>query len=330
MKKANLADIVGIDQNVAEFLRNHAINNVFAVQDSIEILRAPLPTGWTPNSFQLELASDNEYPLDPKALQLLATYRDKLVGLGWETKYRIAVIEHTTTRTPALRVVFVPTTYEEGTGFHHGLVDATTRGDDLALALRERLACQLVRPGRYSAPGVAVVHAIVITADGYVLLCKRSPHVAYSPLHWSLSFEEQINQKDVAFGNAALSAAVIRGFEEELVPDHTISLESARILGIFLGYDTLNISFCAYIETSLSLDEIKSNWNRKAKDKWEAVTVVGEPFTLDNTARLLRSSRYGERIGKQNRFHPTSKYRLLLAAVCRFGSDSVTNAFECL
>lgn len=327
MKKPNLADIIGIDQNIAEFLRKHTINNVFAIGDSIEILRAPLPTGWMPDSVQVEMASDKEYPLDPEAIQLLAPYRDKLAGLGWETKYRIAVIEHTTTTTPALRVVFVPTTYEEGTGFHRSFVDASTRGDEFALALRERLATQLVQPGRYSAPGVAVIHAVVITADGYLLLCQRSPHVAYSPLHWSLSFEEQINQKDLAFGNVALSAAVIRGFQEELVPDHTIALESARILGIFLEYDTLNISFCAYVETSLSLDEIKFNWNRKAKDKWEAVTVVGEPFTLDNTARLLRSSHYGETIGGKNTFHPTSKYRLLLAAVCRFGSDSVTNAF---
>jgi hypothetical protein len=106
--------------------------------------------------------------------------------------------------------------------------------------------------------------------------------------------------------------------------------ESACILGVFLEYGILNISFCAYIETSLSFNEIKFSWNRKAKDKWEAIAMVGEPFTLDNIVKLLRSSNYGEIIEEKDRFHPTSKYRLLLAAIHRFGSDMVIDAFKSL
>lgn len=331
MKMLDLINnVIGTDPDVAEFFCNHPLDNVFAIDGAMEILRAPLPSGWGPPSVQVELAKSDEYPLDRQAVQLLTPYRDKLAGLGWEIKHRIAAIEQISNEIPILRVVFVPTTYEEGTGFHRSLVEATAQGDDFALALRERLANQLMQPGRYSTPGVAVVQAIVITSDGYVILCRRSPHAGYHPLRWSVSFEEQINQEDLTFGNAALLAAAVRGFQEEFVPDHTMIPESACILGVFLEYGILNISFCVYIETSLSLNEIKSSWNRKARDKWEAVTMVGEPFTLDNIAKLLRSSNYGEVIEEGDRFHPTSKYRLLLAAIYRFGSDMVIDVFRSL
>ena len=318
------------DHDLGEFLRKHSFDDVFAIDGAIEILRAPLASGWGPTSVQVELAKSDEYPLDPQAVQLLTPYRDKLAGLGWEIKHRIAALEQISNEIPILRVVFAPITYEEGTGFHRSLVEATAERDDLALALRERLANQLVQPGRYSVPGVAVVHTIVITSDGYVILCRRSPHTGYHPLRWSVSFEEQINQKDLAFGNAALSAAAVRGFQEEFAPGHAMMPESVCILGIFLEYGILNVSVCAYIETSLSFNEIKFNWNRKAKDKWEAVTVVGEPFTLGNIAKLLRASKYGEIIEEKDRFHPTSKYRLLLAAIHRFGSDVVIDACRSL
>ncbi len=329
----NLLDLtsntIGINPDIADFLRKH-LHKVFAIDGAIEILRAPIPPGWGPTSVQVELARDDEYPLDPQVIHLLMPYKDELAGSGWEIKHRIATLERISNEIHTLRVVFAPITYEEGTGFHRGLVEAAAQGDDIVLALRERLANQLMGLGKYSVAGVAVVHVVVVTSDDYLVLCQRSPHTGYHPLHWSISFEEQINQKDLASGNATLSAAAVRGFQEEFSSGHTIVPDNVRTLGVFLEYSILNTSFCVYIEAPLSFDELKLNWDSKAKDKWENATVVGEAFTLDNVTRLIQSNYYGETREKRGKFHPTSKYRLLLAAIYRFGSDEIIDALKSL
>jgi len=319
---------MGTDRDLTEFLRKHPLDDVYAIDGVVEILRGPLPPGWRPTSIQVELVRDEEYPLDPQATQLLTPYKNKLAGLGWETKHRVAALEPPSNRNPVLRVAFAPTTYEEGTGFHRSLVEATANGDDSVLELRKQLVNQILRLGRYSVPGVAVVHTLVTTSDNILVLCQRSPHAGYHPSVWSLSFEEQVNQKDLVFGNAALSAASIRGFQEEFASGYGMIPDDASVLGVFLEYGILNIGFCVHIKASLSLAEIKSNWETRARDKWEAVKVVGEPFTLDNVIKLLRLNHYGETREQANRFHPTSKYRLMLAAISEFGSDLVVNAIE--
>jgi hypothetical protein len=149
-------------------------------------------------------------------------------------------------------------------------------------------------------------------------------------LHWSISFEEQINQKDIAFGNAALSMAAIRGFQEEYSYDRNIAPDNARTLGVFLEYGILNIGFCIFLESPLTFDELYTNWNSRTKDTWENVDLMGASFTLSNITRFLQSPRFENVMeGKVGNFHPTSKYRLLLAALHRFGLDAVKDALEC-
>jgi hypothetical protein len=327
IKHIDLARIIGVNPDVAKFLSNCHRSN-FAIDGAIEIIRAPLPSGWLPNSIQVELSSDNDYKLDAQAVRLLMPYKDKLVGSGWEMKYRVAVLKQIPHAHPVLQVVFVPISYEESAGFHHSLKEAATQRDDPVLALKERWASQLVQPGTYHLPGVAGVHVTVTTSDGQIILCRRSARAEYHPSHWSVSFEEQINEKDQLFGNAALAAAAIRGLQEEFVPDHTLKPENVNMLGVFVEYGILNLGFLMYIETSFCFDEIRRNWAAGPKDKWEATAVVGEPLTLGNVVRLLKSTDYGKTSDGVSRFHPTSKYRLLLVAIRRFGWDAVTNAFN--
>ena len=319
---------IGIAPELMEFLKKHYFDDVFAIDGLVEILRAPLPPGWTPATTQIDLASSDEFPLDPQVVQLLTPHKDKLAGQGWETKYRVVALEQPHNSTPKLKIAFAPTTYEEGAGFHRSLRAAVAQRDAFALGLRERLAKQLAQPGSYSVAGIAVVHVIVITADDRLVLCQRSPHAGYHPLCWSISYEEQINQQDTAFGNAALSMAAVRGFQEEFSCDRIVAPDNACTLGVFLEYGILNIGFCVHIESPIPFDELYTNWNSQAKDTWENVDVMGVPFTLRNVARLLQSPHLEEIDGRIGNFHPTSKYRLLLAALHRFGSDAVKDALE--
>ncbi len=317
---------IGVDGDVKEFLARYS-GNVFAAGGAIETLRAPLHTGWLPNSIQLKVVDANDYPLDHQAVQLLTPYKEKLAGQGRETKYRIALLE-TIPSTPMLRIAFAPTTYEESAAFHWSLREAAKHGTRQVSILKEQWGSELIHPGRYYLPGTAVVHVIVTTIDNQVLLCRRSPNTNYHPSHWSASFEEQMNEKDLPFESAAFSSAALRGFQEELVPNHNLKPENVKMLGVFVEYGILNLEFCMQIETSLPLDEIRLFWKTEARDRWEATAVVGEPFTPENVARLLKSRTYGQTSNGIDHFHPTSKYRLILAAIHRFGWDTIVNAFE--
>lgn len=327
MKSPDLSRAVDVQEDIAQFYRRHSCH-AFAVDGAIETMRAPLPLGWLPTSTRVELADSNDYPLDPETVRLLTPFKGKLAGLGRETKYRIVVLEEVQNAPSALRVVLVPTSYEESTGFHLSLMEAASQRDDQVSSLKERWAAQLVGPGTYHLPGTAVVHAVVVTGDDRIVLCRRSPHTNYHPSHWSASFEEQINEKDQHVGGSAVAAAAIRGFREELVPDHVLAPEDVSVLGVFLEYGILNLGFCVQIQTSLGFDEIRLSWGREARDSWEAVSVVGQPFTIGDVVDLVRSGGYGTTSDEFDRFHPTSKYRLLMAAIRRFGLDAVTGTLK--
>jgi hypothetical protein len=265
--------------------------------------------------------------LDPIAVSLLRPYQEKLAGMGWETKYRVARIDVVSDQGIVPRVTLVPTTFEESTGFHRSLIDAVAKGDDDVRTAKTGLAKQLMQPGDYHLPGVAVIHAIVVTNDNRLVLCQRSPNAGYHPSAWSVSFEEQINQSDFVPGSMALLAAARRGFQEEFAAGSATQEEHISVLGVFLEYSILNIGFCVQIEAPFSFAELKLQWEMQAKDGWEAVAMTGEPFTLENAIRLLRSEHYPAEEGR-NRFHATSKYRLLLATIKRFGMDALLDAFK--
>jgi len=327
MKSFDISTILGVDPEIAGFIVSCG-SSILAVDGAVETVRAPLPSGWPSNSIEVELAGDNDYPLNPQTVNLLMPWKEKLAGTGREIKYRVVVLEQLPKDIPGLRITIVPTTYEESTGFHWSLNEASVRKDDIIRALKKNWACHLLQPGKYNLPGVAVVHVIVTTGDNQIILCQRSENANYHPLSWSTSFEEQINEQDQMFGNAMLSAAAIRGFKEELISDNATKSEGADLLGVFLEYGILNLSFCMHIETSLLFNDIKQNWIAKARDNWEAIDVAGEPFTLDNLVRLLKSHGYKHTSGEIGRFHPSSKYRLLLLALRRFGWDAISGSLK--
>lgn len=136
-----------------------------------------------------------------------------------------------------------------------------------------------------------------------------------------------MNQHDVEFSDAALSAAALRGFREEFGCGSEMTLDMARVRSVFLEYGILNIGFCAILEPPLVFEEIVSNWTTSAVDKWENVGVEAVPFTIEHVRRLLASDHYHSTSGQPGLFHPTSKYRLLLAAASKFGWDALSGIY---
>ena len=320
VSRIDLATTTGVETIVTAFLQECG-GSPLAVGGAIEVLQSSLPLGWSPDAVRTEVGIRDDYPFEDEVTALITRDREEFAEAARETKYRIAAIKDPQGTGSELRATFVPITYEEVVAFHQSLTEAAARSDMWTCELRTRWAKQLLATRTCRLPGSAVMHIVVITGDNQVVLCRRSPRVHYHPSHWSITLEEQINEMDCVAGSIDLFAAAKRGFREELGPDANVG--DVRVWSVFLEFGILNLGFCSCIETPLCFDEIRYSWNAKARDKWEATDVVGEPFTPANVGRLFALNKYGAAPDEIGSFHPTSKYRLLSAAVRRFGWDAI-------
>lgn len=92
---------------------------------------------------------------------------------------------------------------------------------------------------RLAYPGLASVHVLLYTSDGYILFAQRSsrPHVALLPDAWSISFEEQVSltprEHTPRIPRDATVLDTIRGGiqEEWGLPPSTIETSSCLALG---------------------------------------------------------------------------------------------------
>jgi hypothetical protein len=191
-------------------------------------------------------------------------------------------------------VTLAPATWTSGRKFHA----AVQRDPSWASKLPDGRWITPVPFGDTQLPGIAVVHGIIVTADDQVIATQRSPKVSYAPLHWSVSFEEQLNQYDMGLAEDAFTAAARRGFSEEFGAD--IAARDVIPLTAVLQIDLMNLGLVMLLRSPMTEREISDSWRLAAKDGWEAKDLRGLP--LDNLTRHMA------RLGL---LHPTSELRSL-------------------
>ncbi len=223
------------------------------------------------------------------------------VGPNQEPKYRFTRLEATGS---TLQINLAPTTWREGRGFH-----ATLQTDRSRFARASGTWFLPIPLGQVAFPGLAVVHCVVMTADNYVLFAQRGAKVAYAPLHWSASFEEQVTQTDVAVGNMVFEAAAQRGMREEF--GIAVDLDRIHIISSLLQIDNINVGIVSLIETTETLDEIREAWSSAPppSHSWEALAIdsaAADPTLLRAIARTGQFPR--------GPLHPTSALRLVSVA----------------
>jgi hypothetical protein len=212
-------------------------------------------------------------------------------GPDLETKYRFTAL---TRLNDALLVTLAPTTWTSASKFHA----AIQRNPAVASKLTDGTWITPMPFGDTLLPGIAVVHAIIMTADRRVIAAQRSREMSYSPLHWSVSFEEQLNDKDVGQVEDAFTAAARRGFKEEFGAD--VPAQDVLPLAAVMQMDLLNLGLVMLLLPSMTAQEIHDSWRCVAKDRWEAEDLRG--LRLDS----LDAGRTS--LGQ---LHPTSKLRFL-------------------
>lgn len=317
---ATLASLLSVSPELEAFC-GKCHPQLLAIGDVVEIARSSVRKAWSSENIDLKVGSEEEFPIDSAAAALAAEF-EELAGQGWEQKYRVALLKPD--KTQNLLVTLVPITYEMANGFHRAL-QARANGQNRGAIqlLRAQWLKRLAKPGRYTLPGIAVVHAIVLTADRKILVAQRSPNTNYAPLHWSASFEEQITTKDVERGSAVFGSAAARGFAEEFFAGSQLPLSQLPVLSVFLDVSILNIGFCVEVQVPWSFDEIVANWEKRPRDHWEAINLSFIPMSLEPIGRLLRGEVSGVGLGDAPMLHETSRYRLLVLALRHFAYDDL-------
>jgi hypothetical protein len=214
------------------------------------------------------------------------------VGADLETKYRFTALKH---GTDVVVVTLAPTTWTSARRFHA----AVQRDPAWATKLPDGRCTKPVPFGDQLLPGIAVVHAIILSSDRQVIAAQRSRETSYAPLHWSVSFEEQLSEQDFGHAEDAFTAAARRGFEEEFGADG-LALEVTPVASV-MQVDLLNLGIVMVLRAAMTAGEIRDSWHSSARDGWEATDV--RFLRLDDLAAAAAS------LGP--RMHPTSTLRCL-------------------
>ncbi|MEV2221588.1 TIR domain-containing protein [Nocardia vinacea] len=221
-------------------------------------------------------------------------------GPDLETKFRFTGLTVARDR-KTLDVALTPTTWTESKKFHTLLSDdpAQVNNTVAPVPLGERVL-----------PGIAVVHAIVVTSDQQVLFARRSAKVGYAPLHWSAGFEEQLNHDDVGTDLDPFTHAAQRGYVEEFGSE--ITPDRITFLCSVIELDILNLGLVMVLHPNQTAVQVRHAWRTRASDRWEAESLGWVP--LDKL-----------QAGIPKRFqppHPTSQLRCA-ALVRSLFSDTV-------
>jgi hypothetical protein len=240
--------------------------------------------------------------IDPAIIRTLMGLNARDVGPDLEEKFRISGV---TSADGVLNVRLSPTTWQLGRSFHRSVLDEPRTF--MRINGRHPVPVPL---GEAQLPGLAVVHCIVLTSDRQILLSQRSNIVAYAPLHWSASYEEQVTTEDLQGSpESVFHRCAQRGFLEEFGID--VPLSQIHLLSMLIQMDNLNLGAVMLIEIRDTLDEVRKRWltDPRPSHAWEAHALAG----LEADPDLLRRLSRGEAIGAWA-FHATLRLRLAIAA----------------
>jgi hypothetical protein len=250
MRAVKRASLTGNSMG-AQVLREVAFDGAWANDlplDERGAALVPLATGARGFECILEPVDIN---LDPQAISFLDEADIAASGPEYESKFRISSV--LLEGANKIRLGVARSTWPTSRAFHRVADENPSRIPRLyekGLFLPPPL-------GNAQLPGLAVVHALVTTADDKLLLARRSGEVSYAPLHWSISFEEQMTRND-GEGPEHPVETTLRGFREEfgLVADAS----QVDILGAIIEIDTLNVAVVTRLRCSVTAKEVSQSW----------------------------------------------------------------------
>ncbi len=165
-------------------------------------------------------------------------------------------------------------------------------------------------------PNMVIVTPVVICSDEKVVFIRRGDRVKYYPGYWSISLEEQIDPTQDMLEETLLQRATERAIEEEI---GVKKVKQIKILSLYREWHNGNVNIAMLVYVDETSGSIENAWRGHAVDQAEFQQMRFEPFMdLDIMIAILQNPTYEGR-----RFHPGSKYRLLMALLAEHSFDTV-------
>ena len=218
----------------------------------------------------LHATVDNSIPADRAIDAAVESLGEIETGPDLETKFRFTELSYGPDH--AVHIRLAPTTWSRTSRF----VAALQRDPALIRHSSDGAWIEPVPLGSIALPTVAAVHCIVLTADDQVLLAQRSSLVHYAPAHWSVSFEEQLNERDFDGDADPFTQAACRGFWEEFGGE--LTYDRVVPLSAVMQIDLLNVVIVMLLRPDLSAAQIQERWRLGTPDAWEAQDLQSLPL----------------------------------------------------
>lgn len=285
--------------------------NAIAVEHALTLQKCPeLDRGW--------LLSDADVMHSTLRFQLPDSLKTTFEEYSKEKRFRddnisIMITENPSAfiDSPRLQLRTCESHYNHAQFYRERIAWDSSQREDLIATLLE---------GKVVFPHNLCMHLLVVTQDEKVLITKRSSKVDYYPNYWSCSIEEQFSRVDVEGGRRASAVQhwVVRALEEELgLTTMKYSLENVRILSVFLESNILNIGICAIVR--LDIDHCELSQIIQALPRKDYEFTEWDYLDYDEMAVEL--------VHPRRRYHPTSRYRMLLGLIHRYGEADFGRRF---
>lgn len=173
-------------------------------------------------------------------------------------------------------------------------------------------------------PNIGVVHVIASTRDGWILAFRRSDLAHYHPGAWSATYEEGLAPDDLC-GDAVFQRAARRGLTEEVAAEaRTVPLEAFRVVSVVLERPLGNPAVVVRADLPISRAELPT---QRPSDELDAASLVSIPIDRIYLRDIITAPAFTF-APHAGGWHPTARYRLLVAMAHFFGEDAAADALS--
>lgn len=176
----------------------------------------------------------------------------------------------------------------------------------------------LFEHGKISFPHNLNMQLVVMTDDEWVLITRRSKNVGIYSNTWSCSIEENWKPEDL---KGDRKTSVVRWMNRAILEELGVSSDHCkelRVLSVFLeGTNRLNISMVGHVILDLNRKALSERIASIPRSDYEF--TEHDYFTLKQMANELRKP--------ERDYHPSSRYRMLMTLLHRYGEPNFAREY---
>ncbi|HXG37900.1 MAG TPA: hypothetical protein VNL36_03920 [Bacteroidota bacterium] len=165
--------------------------------------------------------------------------------------------------------------------------------------------------GNIEIANTLVLHLVVASHDGFVLLTQTSAKAAYYPEKWACSIGEQLDPMDLADGetNVALKWAQRALLEELGVTSDAFNPTNLRFMAVYLEADSGNFAIPSVVRLNYDHSTLDAIIDKHPRTDYEFQNWLFVPW--DDLPREL--------ISPSRTYHPNTSMCMLYACLFKFG-----------